>query len=404
VPDSPPSTGAPPTVLRGVELARPGTYQLSSGQAEFTEEMLADAADYYHATGRGAIPVGLGHLDQRFDGEPSFGWIENVRLVTDTRGPVLVGDLVDMPAWLAAEAPKRWRNRSIEGFKDVVHAGRTYGLALTRLALLGATPPGIPSISSLHDLQSALAASVRIVASVADPEPQPADPPVQPPPRVPVPPVPPGPDPTTDPEPSGPANDVEGAGMDPAKLREALGLQPGDSDEKVKEALAKAGLTTDPPQPAPQPDPGQPQPGQPQPDPGQPADPPTGPRPVDVSQSHSLAAAAAAAGAVVLDKGIWTELQDRVKVGEQAAAKLHTQERDQIIASAVNEGRIPPSNRDYWARLWDADPKGTTEVIAKLQKNLIPVAATGYMGAMDDDGPDPYAGLFPPTADQSKGR
>lgn len=371
----------PPTTLRGVELARPGTYNLSSGQAEFTEQMLADAADYYHATGRGAIPVGLGHLDQRFDGEPSFGWIENVRLHTDARGPVLLGDLVDMPQWLAAEAPKRWRNRSIEGFQGVVHAGRTYGLALTRLALLGATPPGIPSISSLTDLQSALAASVRIVASAADPEPEP-----QP----------------TDPEPSGPADDVEGAGMDPAKIREALGLKPDATDDEVKAALVKAGLTgTDPaqpPDPSPQPTP-TPVP-QPAPDPGQPQ---ATELPRDVPQP--LAAAAAAAGAVVLDKGVWTQLQDRVKVGEQAAAKLHQQERDNIIAAAVGEGRIPPANKDYWARLWDRDPRGTTDVIASLQKNLIPVAASGYMGSLgDDDGPDPYGHLFPPTADQSKGR
>lgn len=456
-----PATGS--ASLRGVELARPGTFVLASGKTTFTEEMLADAADFYAATGRGAIPVGLGHMDQRFDGDPAFGWVENIRYHTDARGPVLLGDLVDMPAWLAAEAPKRWRNRSIEAFSNVEFGGRTYAMALTRLALLGATPPGIPSISSLSDLQQALAASTRMVASIADPEPDivaaVSDKPwsgfgqgdytdaqwyraclvhLQDPPRskgdckVPV------------REPDGTLNrnavhaaagghgiaavqgispeqrktaaralvglyrgqlkedppasllalagmqasassDQEGAGMDPAKLREALGLSPDASDQEVTSALAAAGLTT--PSPTPPPD--------------QPADPPGNPPvqaaslPADAPQP--LAAAAAAAGAVVLDRGVWEQAQAQIAEGVAAARKLREQERDTLITAAVADGRIPPANRGYWENLWNGQPKATGELIASLRRNAVPVEATGYPGGDDEDAPDQYAHLFPPT-------
>lgn len=153
--------------LKGIELARPGVWNLASGKTTFTVEHLRDAADFYTATGGQAVPLALGHSDPRFTGDPSFGSVRNVRYEEDERGPVLKGDLVDMPQWLHAAAPKRWPNRSIEGFEGFEYDGRKYRLVLTGLALLGATPPGVMNIKSLQDLQLALAASAarRIVAS-----------------------------------------------------------------------------------------------------------------------------------------------------------------------------------------------------------------------------------------------
>jgi hypothetical protein len=153
--------------LKNIELARPGVWQLASGRTTFTVEHLRDAADFYQATGRQKLGIGLGHNDPRFTGDPSFGNITNVRYEEDARGPVLKGDVVDMPGWLHAAAPSRWPNRSIEGYEDFEYDGRKYRLVLTGLALLGATPPGVQNIRSLQDLQLALAASAarRIVAS-----------------------------------------------------------------------------------------------------------------------------------------------------------------------------------------------------------------------------------------------
>jgi hypothetical protein len=153
--------------LLGIELARPGVWNLASGKTEFTVEHLRDAADFYAATGGQKLGIALGHNDPRFTGDPSFGNVTNVRYEEDDRGPVLKGDVVDLPGWLHAAAPKRWPNRSIEGYEDFDYDGRKYRLVLTGLALLGATPPGVQNIKSLQDLQLALAASAarRIVAS-----------------------------------------------------------------------------------------------------------------------------------------------------------------------------------------------------------------------------------------------
>lgn len=159
--------------MKGVELARPGEWPLASGRTRFTVAHLKDAAEFFKATGGQKIPLALGHSDPRFTGDPAFGAVANVRYEEDDRGPVLKGDLVDMPQWLHAAAPKRWPNRSIEGFEDFRYNGRNYKLVLTALALLGATPPGVRSISSLQDLQLALTASSarRIVATPPESDP-----------------------------------------------------------------------------------------------------------------------------------------------------------------------------------------------------------------------------------------
>src|SRR6185436_4525316 len=47
--------------LHGVELARPGTYKLASGETTFTLEMLQDAARYAARAGARPSPVKIGH-------------------------------------------------------------------------------------------------------------------------------------------------------------------------------------------------------------------------------------------------------------------------------------------------------------------------------------------------------
>jgi hypothetical protein len=350
--------------LLNVELARPGVWKLKSGETEFTVAMLRDAADFFAASGGQAVPVKLGHDDARFggDGEPAFGSVTNIRYVEDDRGPVLLGDITGMPEWLAAAAPSRWPNRSVEGWQNFEYQDREYSLILSALSFLGATPPGVRNIRSLADLQTALAASSAqpVFASAPD-----AD--LAAPPQVPA---------TAD-----ISTEKEAGQMDPAKIREALGLSADASDDQVTAALVTAGLATAAPPPVTAPEPVQ----------AALFDPPAEPKP-------AAAPSRDAAGTMRVDASAWEAAQDRIRKLEAAEARHREAERDQVIAAAVKDGKFAPARRDHWVRLWNADPEGARQAIDGLARNVIPVAASGYAGS-DDEGSDDefYSALYGKT-------
>lgn len=360
---------AAPGDLLAVELARPGAWKLSTGQTEFTDQMLRDAADFFAASGGQAVPVKLGHNDSRFDGdgEPAFGSVTNIRYAEDDRGPVLLGDVVDMPTWLAASAPKRWPNRSVEGWQDFEYDGREYSLVLSGLAFLGVTPPAVRNIRSLADLQVALAAStaVRIAASAPD-----ADLAASP--------------ETPASEAEEEPTDDEGTGMDPVKIREALGLSADASDDEVQSAFT-VGFTNESPPP--------------EPEPVQAAlfEPPTR-TPAPVRREP-----VAAAGTIVLASSVWEETQKTIKSLTDHVAKTKRDERDDVIAKAVGAGKFTPAQKPHFSRLWDADPDGTRTLIDTLTPNsALAVMASGYAGD-DEDLDKEYAALFPPKSTSRQG-
>lgn len=344
--------------LPGIELARAGTWNLKTGPITVTPGMLDDAARF--ASRESARPgyLKIGHTDPRFmaaDGEPALGWLHNIRLEEDDQGDVLMGDLHDVPDWLAEAIPKHWPDRSIEGYADYTDAdGQKYGLVVDGLALLGVTPPGMSSIKSLRDLPAALGVAAsgplepsgtRIVASFGDPH-SPA------PTRADVPPT------------------TGGAGMSLAKYREALAGLPDDaSEEDVKGALVSAGLAAAAPGPAP----------------------------------HAVSAAAP--GTVVLASSVWDDTQATIKTLTDFVAASKRNERDDVIARAVQAGKFTPAQRPHFAKLWDADPDGTRNVIDSLTPNsALAVLASGYAGESVEDTDAEFAHLFPPTAAKESSR
>jgi len=346
--------------LLGVELARPGTWHLSSGPREFTAAMLRDAADFYAASGSQQIPLGFGHQDRRFDGDPAFGWLSNVRYDEDDDGPVLLGDLVELDEWVAAAAPARWPHRSIEGVAGVTFKGREYALALTRLALLGSTPPGIPVLKSLSDLRqlvSAAAAESGAEWIAASTEATPAG--VEPP------------------------SPTEGAGMYLAKYREVLaGLPDGASDDEVTAAIAAAGLVASQPEPKPAPNPTRAAVPAPTPE----------PEPQLVSASSVTTP-----GTVLIASSVWEETQNTIKRLAAHVDQAKRDEADKVIASAVEQGKFTPAQKPHFAKLWLADPEGTKALIEGLTPNsALAIAASGYADLDDKEFDREYAGLFPP--------
>ncbi len=93
----------------------------------------------------------LGHVDPRFDGQPSLGQIENLHL--SENGQTLLGDLVGTPLWLAQCMASAFPRRSIEGyFTYETKAGKTWPFVLTGLALLGTAYPAIDSLADVKAL------------------------------------------------------------------------------------------------------------------------------------------------------------------------------------------------------------------------------------------------------------
>ncbi len=108
-----------------------------------------------------------------------------------------------------------------------------------------------------------------------------------------------------------------------------------------------------------------------------------------------------AAGTMTIDVSAWAEQQERIKRLEAQDARRRADERDQVIANAVAEGKFAPARKEHWVRLWDADPEGTRQVIESLARNVVPVAELGYAG--DGDGvsiDDEFRHLFPPEMTQ----
>lgn len=332
--------------LKNVELMRPGTWKLATGNQTFSEQHLHDAARFAQRTGARPSPVKIGHTDPRFtgDGEPALGWLGNLR-VEDNNGPVLMGDITGMPDWLAAAAPTAWPDRSVEGWMDYQDdTGETFAFIVDAVALLGVQPPGVSSIKSLRDLPQlvGVAASARRIIA-----------------RAPM---------TTAPEAE--ESNQRGAGrMDPAKIREALGLSADASDDEVSAAVAAEFPVA--------------------------ASPPL----FDVGQPAPVAAKQQP-GTIVLASSVWDETQKTIKTLTDFVGQAKRNDRDEVIAKAVMAGKFTPAQKKHFSQLWDADPDGTRALINTLMPNsALAVMASGYAGdAEQHDLDTEFAHLFPPTA------
>jgi ATP-dependent Clp endopeptidase proteolytic subunit ClpP len=105
---------------------------------------------------------------------------------------------------------------------------------------------------------------------------------------------------------------------------------------------------------------------------------------------------------MVIETSAWDQQQERIKRLEAADNKRRRDERDQVIATAVNEGKFAAKRKDHWVRVWDADPEGTRQVIDGLTKGVVPVNELGHAGD-DGDFEDELAHLYGPPAVTTNG-
>lgn len=137
-----------------------------------------------------------------------------------------------------------------------------------------------------------------------------------------------------------PTNQEAMMDIDPAVLRARLGL-PDDADE----AAITAALATE--------------------------------------QEHKPAGDAGAAipdGMVLVDEETFAQVREGAEAGLAVAAQLNTNARDKSIKAAIDEGRIPPSRREHFEKLWGADEASAKTLLTAsvadggLAPGLIPAA------------------------------
>jgi ATP-dependent protease ClpP protease subunit len=163
---------------------------------------------------------------------------------------------------------------------------------------------------------------------------------------------------------AGAETDEEEAGQmtnpDPVKIREGLGLAADAPDSEVTAALVTAGLAPAAPPPA---------------------DPPTDPAP-----TGSKPMAIAPPGMRLVSDSVWQEKEDRIKKLEAHVARQVRDERDQVIAQAVKDGKFTVAQKDHFSKLWDSDPDGTRNLIVNVLKKdtALATAELGYAGGDDE--------------------
>lgn len=91
--------------------------------------------------------------------------------------------------------------------------------------------------------------------------------------------------------------------------------------------------------------------------------------------------AAIADTAIVVDKEVFTNLQNDAAAGRAAREEQISARRDGIVVKALAEGRITPANRDAWRAQLDANEDGTAALLASLpSSSAMPLEEIGIGG------------------------
>lgn len=148
--------------VAAVELLSAGmNHRGLTGVYYVTSEHLADMVAAQHDPLIRRPRVKLGHLSALFqtldgmndpavlaDAEPAFGSVANLRV--DQGGVKLLGDLIEVPAWLAEAMPSAYPTRSSEWVWDYETAGgKKYTAVLTDVALGGVWEPAVEDLADI---------------------------------------------------------------------------------------------------------------------------------------------------------------------------------------------------------------------------------------------------------------
>jgi ATP-dependent protease ClpP protease subunit len=117
---------------------------------------------------------------------------------------------------------------------------------------------------------------------------------------------------------------------------------------------------------------------------------------LDETLNEQTASPSVPDGATIVDAGVFAQMQSDAAAGREARAQQETERRDRIVAEALQDGRIAPATQATWRAQLDTNEEGTTQLLASLPKNTIPVTeigtAAGDAVASDED--RAYATVF----------
>lgn len=89
-------------------------------------------------------------------------------------------------------------------------------------------------------------------------------------------------------------------------------------------------------------------------------------------------------GMQLVDAAAWAETQRGVKAALATEARLATEEKNKILEGAVRAGKFPRARLGHYSNMYDADPEGAKDIIAKLGAGVVPVEEIGGAGLESD--------------------
>ena len=91
-------------------------------------------------------------------------------------------------------------------------------------------------------------------------------------------------------------------------------------------------------------------------------------------------AAAVPEGVQMVDKGVFSALQDDAKAGREALEQLAATRREGIVKAALSDGRIAAASAPVWLEQLAANEDGAKALLDSLPKNAVPMEEIGNSG------------------------
>lgn len=87
---------------------------------------------------------------------------------------------------------------------------------------------------------------------------------------------------------------------------------------------------------------------------------------------------------VVIDVASFREMRKDKITASAVIEANRVRDRDELIDEAIHDGKFGPGRRDHYIARYDSDPEGTKTLIARLQKNTVPLEARGADAVTDE--------------------